>query len=84
MYRSTFFLASALVGGEWSASRPGRCTPGKELPVPIVEEVGYSHIYIYILLYIYWTENVCIQILMKVNIAETTIFWLRAKVGRQH
>jgi hypothetical protein len=23
MYRSTFFLASALVEGEWSASRPG-------------------------------------------------------------
>jgi hypothetical protein len=29
-------LTSALVGGEWSASRPGRFTPGKELPVPIV------------------------------------------------
>jgi hypothetical protein len=30
------FLTSAVVGGEWSASRPGRFTPGKELPVPIV------------------------------------------------
>jgi hypothetical protein len=30
------FLTSALVGGEWSASRPGRFTPGKELPVAIV------------------------------------------------
>jgi hypothetical protein len=30
------FLTSALVGGKWSASRPGRFTPGKELPVPIV------------------------------------------------
>jgi hypothetical protein len=30
------FLTSALVGGEWSASRSGRFTPGKELPVPIV------------------------------------------------
>jgi hypothetical protein len=29
------FLTSALVGGEWSASRPGRFTPGKEPPVPI-------------------------------------------------
>jgi hypothetical protein len=29
-------LTSALVGGEWSTSRPGRFTPGKELPVPIV------------------------------------------------
>jgi hypothetical protein len=27
MYRSTFFLISALVGGEWSASRSGRFTP---------------------------------------------------------
>jgi hypothetical protein len=24
------FLTSALAGGEWSASRPGRFTPGKE------------------------------------------------------
>jgi hypothetical protein len=30
------FLTSALVGGEWSASRPGRFIRGKELPVPIV------------------------------------------------
>jgi hypothetical protein len=30
------FLTSALVGGEWSASRPGRLTPRKELLVPIV------------------------------------------------
>jgi hypothetical protein len=30
------FLTSALVGGEWSTSRPGPFTPGKELPVPIV------------------------------------------------
>jgi hypothetical protein len=29
-------LTSALVGGEWSASLPGRFTPGKEPPVPIV------------------------------------------------
>jgi hypothetical protein len=28
MYRSIFFLTSALVGGEWLASRPGRFTPG--------------------------------------------------------
>jgi hypothetical protein len=26
------FLASALVGGEWSASRPGRFTPGERAP----------------------------------------------------
>jgi hypothetical protein len=32
MYRSTFFLTSALVGGEGSASRPGRFTPGEGAP----------------------------------------------------
>jgi hypothetical protein len=32
MYTSTFFLTSALVGGEWSASRPGRFTPGERGP----------------------------------------------------
>jgi hypothetical protein len=26
------FLTSALVGGEWSASRPGRFTPGESAP----------------------------------------------------
>jgi hypothetical protein len=30
------FLTSALVRGDWSASRSGRLTPGKEHPVPIV------------------------------------------------
>jgi hypothetical protein len=25
-------LTSALAGGEWSASRPGRCTPGERAP----------------------------------------------------
>jgi hypothetical protein len=33
MYRSTFpSLTSALAGGEWSASRPGRLTPGERAP----------------------------------------------------
>jgi hypothetical protein len=32
MYRSIFFLTSALVGGEWSASRPGRFTPRESSP----------------------------------------------------
>jgi hypothetical protein len=36
------FLTSAPIGGEWSASRPGRFTLGKELPVPIVYEVGWT------------------------------------------
>jgi hypothetical protein len=36
-YSSYSFLTSALEGGEWSASRPGRALPpGKEPPVPIV------------------------------------------------
>jgi hypothetical protein len=29
MYRSIFLFTSALVGGEWSASRPGRFIPGE-------------------------------------------------------
>jgi hypothetical protein len=29
------FLTSALAGGEWSASRPGRFTPGEKPGVPI-------------------------------------------------
>jgi hypothetical protein len=32
MYSSTFFLTSAQVGGEWSASRPCRFTPGERAP----------------------------------------------------
>jgi hypothetical protein len=36
------YLTSAVDGGEWSASRPGRFTPGKELPVPrIGHGVGF-------------------------------------------
>jgi hypothetical protein len=36
-------LISALEGGEWSASRPGRTLPpGKEPPVPIVQEAGWA------------------------------------------
>jgi hypothetical protein len=35
------FFTSALVGGEWSASRPGTFTPGKEPPGPIGKEVGW-------------------------------------------
>jgi hypothetical protein len=35
-----FFFTSALAGGEWSASRPGRFTPGNEPPVPT--EVGWT------------------------------------------
>jgi hypothetical protein len=37
------FLTSALDGGEWSASRPGRAlSPGKGPPVPIVQESGWA------------------------------------------
>jgi hypothetical protein len=42
-YSSYSFLISALEGGEWSASRPGRALPpGKEPPVPTVQEVGWA------------------------------------------
>jgi hypothetical protein len=42
-YSSQSFLTSALDGGEWSAWCPGcALAPGKEPPVPIVHEVGWS------------------------------------------
>jgi hypothetical protein len=42
-YSSYSFSTSALDGGEWSASRPGRAlAPGKGLPVPIVQEAGWA------------------------------------------
>jgi hypothetical protein len=37
-YSSYSFLTSALDGGEWSASRPGRALP----PVPIGREAGWA------------------------------------------
>jgi hypothetical protein len=38
-YSSYSFLTSALDGGDWSASGPGRAlAPGKGPPVPIVQE----------------------------------------------
>jgi hypothetical protein len=37
------FTMSALDGGEWSASRPGRAlVPGKEPPIPFVLEAGWA------------------------------------------
>jgi hypothetical protein len=43
MYSSYSYLTSALDGGEWSASRPGRTLPpGKEPPVPIGQEAGWA------------------------------------------
>jgi hypothetical protein len=42
-YSSFSYLTSALYGGEWSASRPGRAfTPGKEPPVPIGQKDGWA------------------------------------------
>jgi hypothetical protein len=32
MYRSTFFLTLALIGGEWSVSLRDRFTPGERAP----------------------------------------------------
>jgi hypothetical protein len=42
-YGSYSFSTSAVDGGEWSASRPGRALPpGKGPPVPIVQEDGWA------------------------------------------
>jgi hypothetical protein len=42
-YISYLFSASALDGGEWSASLPGRAlAPGRGPPVPIVQEAGWT------------------------------------------
>jgi hypothetical protein len=42
-YSSYSFLTSALNGGEWSVSLPGRAlAPGKGPPVPIVQEAGWA------------------------------------------
>jgi hypothetical protein len=52
-YSSYSFLTSALEGGEWSASRPGRALPpGKESPVPIVQEAGWAPEPV-------WTQRLC-------------------------
>jgi hypothetical protein len=42
-YSSYSFTTSALDGGEWSASRPGRALPPeKGPPVPTVQEAGWA------------------------------------------
>jgi hypothetical protein len=42
-YSSYSFSTSALDGGEWSASRPGRAfTPGERIPVPIGQKAGWT------------------------------------------
>jgi hypothetical protein len=42
-YSSYSFTTSALDGGEWSTSRPGRALPpGKGPQVPIVQEAGWT------------------------------------------
>jgi hypothetical protein len=42
-YSSYLFTTSALDGGDWSASRPGRALPpGKGPPVPIVQKAGWA------------------------------------------
>jgi hypothetical protein len=41
MYSSTHSLTSALDGGEWSASRPGRFTPWETAPwYPLYRRLG--------------------------------------------
>jgi hypothetical protein len=43
MYSSYSLTTSAVDGGEWSDSRPGRALPpGKGPPVPIVQEAGWA------------------------------------------
>jgi hypothetical protein len=43
MYSSCSFLTSALDGGEWSASRPGRALlQGKGPPIPIGQVAGWA------------------------------------------
>jgi hypothetical protein len=37
------FLTPALVGGEWSASRPGRFITGEEPPFPLDTRLGGTH-----------------------------------------
>jgi hypothetical protein len=50
MYSSSF-MTSALDGGEWSASRPGRALhPEKRPPVPIGQEAGWAPEQV-------WTQN---------------------------
>jgi hypothetical protein len=52
MYSSYSFTTSALDGGEWSASRPGRALPlGKGHLVPIVHEAGWA-------LQVVWTQRI--------------------------
>jgi hypothetical protein len=42
-YSSYSFLTSALDGGEWSESRPGRALPPRKgTPVPIIQEAGWA------------------------------------------
>jgi hypothetical protein len=42
-YSSYSFSTSAIDGGEWSASCPGRAiAPGKGPPVPIIQEAGWA------------------------------------------
>jgi hypothetical protein len=41
MYSCTLYLTSALEGGWWSTTRPGRFTPGKD-PASTVKEAGWA------------------------------------------
>jgi len=47
-YRCSFTLSfiSALGGGGWSTSHPGRFIPGRD-PVPIVQDVGWAPGYVW-------------------------------------
>jgi hypothetical protein len=47
-------LTSALVGGKWSSSRPGRFTPGEGTPLCIKYEAGWAPKPVWIM----WREEV--------------------------
>jgi hypothetical protein len=52
-YSSNSFTPSALEGGEWSASRPGRALPSRKgLPVPIGQDSGWAPESV-------WTQSLC-------------------------
>jgi hypothetical protein len=44
MYRSTLFLTSALVGGEWSTSCPSRFNPGERAPIWVGPRIGLDDV----------------------------------------
>jgi hypothetical protein len=61
------FLASALVGDQWSASRPDRFNQGKESPIHTKYEAGWAPESV-------WTSNHIILMVAEEIIYYTEIF----------